>query len=297
MKIKRIVVGIDFSSYAEQARRRALEMAAAQSAKVYLVHAFEDSDYQGQQSWLLRDRNFDELLKRSRDLAREQLEKLAKEEPPGVEVRIELSDMEPYEAIVDAAKRHKADLVVIGTHGRTGFERLKLARNTERIVRNSTCSVLVARASKADLSAPRRILVPTDFSESAEYALSIASSMIVGAGRIDVLHCWLTYFYATGYHGLYEETLSIEPEMAKSIRKQGEQLLKEHPIAQGEYHFEEKYSAPVSGIQEALEHTHYDLVVMGSRGRHGVTRLLLGSTAEATARHANCSVLIARSAQ
>ena len=309
MKIQNIIVGIDFSSHSETAFRRACALAASSIAssgapKLFLVHALEDSDYHGQDSWLLKGKTFESLLQRSRKLASAQLEELAHDVPSGVEVQVELSDMAPDKAIIDATERHKADLVVIGTHGRTGFERLTLARNTERIVRNCPCSVLVARPSNvadatgADATARdatfQRILVPTDFSESADQALSMATELVAEGGQIDVLHCWLVYFYPTGYHGLYEETMSIEPALADSIRQQGKALLQKYGASRGTLHFEEKFSSPVSGVQEALEHTPYDLVVMGSHGRHGVKRLLLGSTAEATVRHANCSVLVAR---
>ena len=295
MQIDRIVVGIDFSSYSEVARQHAFAIAANTGASVVLLHAFEDSDYQGQSSWMLRTGSFDQLLLRSRQLAQEEVESLTGPfEDAGIQVHAELSDLGPDKALIEAAERHNADLVVVGTHGHTGLKRLTVARIAQRVVRNSPCSVLVARTSAAAVPSMARVLVPTDFSDSANDALSLACSLVADDGQIDVLHCWLAYFFPTGYHGLYEEAVALEPEMAESIRQEGAELIRQYEGPRRKLGFSERYVSPVQGIVEAIEAQAYDMVIMGSHGRHGVKRYLLGSTAEATVRHANCSVLIVR---
>jgi nucleotide-binding universal stress UspA family protein len=295
MKINRIVVGIDFSSYSEVARKRALALAANTGAAVVLVHAFEDSDYQGQSSWMLKTKTYERLVQRSRRLAQEEVHSLAKPYlAAGIQVQAEVSDLGPDKALIAAVERHDAELLVVGTHGYTGIKRMTMARIAQRVVRNSPCSVLVARATATDVPSMARILVPTDFSESANNALTLACSLVADDGQIDVLHCWRAYFYPTGYHGLYEETVALEPEMAESIRSQGAELIRDHENPRSKLHFSEQFVSPVDGIAEMLEAHAYDMVIMGSHGRHGVKRLLLGSTAEATVRQANCSVLIVR---
>lgn len=295
MNIKKIVVGIDFSPYSDLARFRACELAATTGAEIVLVHAFEDEDYQGQKSWLLSGDTFEELLAEGRRDTEERLERVASEcSAADVKVRMELSEFDPDVALLNAVERHGADLVAIGTHGRTGFERLTLARIAERVVRKSPCSVLVARPSHTTVPSRSRILVPTDFSESAEQALTAACSLVAEDGEIDVLHCWTLHFFATGYHGLVEEAVSLEPEIAEAVRKKGAALVAEHSRPGIRINFEDRHEAPARGIHEALETKAYDLVVMGSHGRRGVERFLLGSAAEATVRHANCSVLVVR---
>ncbi len=199
MQINRIVVGIDFSPYAEVARQRAFAMAVATGSEVILLHAFEDSDYQGQRSWMLRSKTFDKLLLRSRQLAQEQLESLTKHfADAGIRVQAEVSDLGPAEALIEAAERHNAELVIVGTHAHTGWKRLTVARIAQRVVRRSPCSVLVARASAAPVPSMARVLVPTDFSDSAEEALSLACSLAADNGQVDVLNCWLAYFFSNG---------------------------------------------------------------------------------------------------
>lgn len=295
MQIETIIVGIDFSSYSEIARLQAFRIAANSGARVVLVHAYEDADYEDQASWLRKDVSFEHLMSRSRRIAHDQLETLARTQvPPGVEVQFELSDQGPLTALLNAVEEHKAKLLAIGTHGRTGLKRLTLARVAQRALRHCPASVLVARASPTAQPGLNRILVPTDFSESAESALAAACSLVEPGGRIEVLHCWLVHFYSSGYYGLYEERIPLEPEFATSIRNAGLTLVKKYQDSDNHIEFEEKHGNPVQGILDRLEATPYDVVVMGSHNRRGVKRFLLGSTAEATVRHANCSVLVVR---
>lgn len=295
MQINRIIVGVDFSAYSEIALKRALALAASTGAAVVLLHAFEDSDYQGQASWMLRSQSFDQLIRRSRRLAQDEVASLAEPfEAAGIQVQSEVSDLGPDKAIIEAAERHNADLVVVGTHGHTGFKRLTMARIAQRVVRNSPCSVLVARSSAVAVPSMARFLVPTDFSDAANDALALACSLVADDGHIDVLHCWRAYFFPTGYHGMNEEVVSPEPEMGESIRTLGAELIRPYESPRRRLQFIERFVNPDPGIAEALEGQGYDMVIMGSHGRHGVKRFLLGSTAEATVRHANCSVLVVR---
>ena len=119
MKLQKIVVGVDFSPYSELARLRAYELAATRDAEVILVHAFEDSDYQGQESYLLKGDTFSSLLKEGRRSTELRMQKLAEENrPEGLKVSIELSESTPDVALLDAVKAHGADLVVMGATAR-----------------------------------------------------------------------------------------------------------------------------------------------------------------------------------
>ena len=296
MKIRRIVVGIDFSPYSEIARLRAIDLAQAKGAELILVHSLQDAAYQAHKIWPLSSMKFNELFAEERRSTRGQLENLADEcKASGVKVRVEISDSEPDVALFDSIARNDADLLVIGTHGRTGFDRLMLARTAERVARKSPCSVLVVRASTTTAPMLARILVPTDFSTSANDALAAARSLVIDDGSITVLHCWQTPFFATGNHGQTEPTTSLEPEVAKSVRKEGAALVEKYRSLQARIEFEDSKNPAAKGIHKALAAERpYSLVVMGSHGPHGLGRRMLGSTVEATVRHANCSVLVVR---
>lgn len=296
MKIQRIVVGIDFSPYSEVARLRAFELALAKDAELIVVHSVQDSAYQAQKIWPLSSMKFSEFLAEERRATNQHMETLAKESrAAGAEVRVEISESEPDVALFESVERNKADLLVIGTHGRTGFDRLMLARTAERVARNSPCSVLVVRASTTSAPMLARILVPTDFSTSANNALEAARSLVVDDGSIKLLHCWQTPYFATGNHGQVEPALSLEPEVAQAVRKEGIALVEKYRSPHVQMEFDDIKSTPAKGIHKELATQRpYTLVVMGSHGRRRLGRLMLGSTVEATVRHANCSVLVVR---
>ena len=84
-----------------------------------------------------------------------------------------------HDAIVEAAAKRHADLIVMGTHGRRGLSRVLLGSNAERVLRQAPCHVLTVRA---DAAVPaglefRKLLVPVDFSECSRQALDSALAL------------------------------------------------------------------------------------------------------------------------
>src|SRR4029079_2335935 len=104
--------------------------------------------------------------------------------PPGVriELRVEQADSIP-EAIREHAATHRVDLLVMGSHGRSGFKRLLLGSVTERVIRHAPCPTMIVPAQAHDIGPEgpvrsRTILCPVDFSEhsirAVEYAVNLA---------------------------------------------------------------------------------------------------------------------------
>jgi nucleotide-binding universal stress UspA family protein len=199
-------------------------------------------------------------------------------------------------AIIDVAARLGAGLVVVGTHGFTGIKHLLLGSVAERVLRHSRSSVMIARGPEPEPAFEPlgrgygRILVPTDFSDSAEQALDMATALAAEGASIEVWHWW-----NSPYGGPLPDPAALREEIEGAARAVGEELIQRHldPRYRLSFHVAE---APARyGIQHQLTSgAGYDLVAMGSHGRLGITRWLLGSVAEATARHSPCSVLIAR---
>ena len=99
------------------------------------------------------------------------------------------------EAMVWRARTTLADLIVIGTHGRSGFERLMLGSVAEKVLRKAACPVLTVPAHAPDAvpreaGSVRRILCPVDFSSSSEDALEYALASLAqeAHARLTVLH-------------------------------------------------------------------------------------------------------------
>ena len=118
----------------------------------------------------------------------------AAESAPGVPMEAVVREGSTAAEILDQAASMKADLLVIGTHGRSGFERLLLGSVTERLLRKASCPVMTVprRLPDAVPAGPvlyKQILCPVDFSESSLQALRYAISMAQEAdGHLTVLH-------------------------------------------------------------------------------------------------------------
>jgi nucleotide-binding universal stress UspA family protein len=206
------------------------------------------------------------------------------------------------EAICAAAgDTHAApvSLVILGSHGRTGLSRLLLGSVAERVVRLCSTSVLVARAPVIDRAGFRRVLVPTDFTEAAEVALDQAATLAAPDAVIDVLHCWQVDEFSDGLveaADTHEARGVASRHAAERARHLGEAMVRRLAGGQRKVAFHLREGRPTSCIHDFIEEqaAPYDLVAVGTHGRTGVQRLLVGSVAEYTVRYAPCSVLVAR---
>ncbi len=148
MDIHTIIVPIDFSKQSEQAVTWSLELAERWQSRVLLLHVIPPWDY----PILIRNADFD--LAALEDSVRHDAEAQAEALRAGagklhlsIETRI-LSGL-PFPTICEVAARERADLIVIGSHGRTGLARAMLGSVAERVVRHASCPVLVVRAAAA----------------------------------------------------------------------------------------------------------------------------------------------------
>jgi nucleotide-binding universal stress UspA family protein len=297
MKLERILVGIDFSKESEVAHVQAAELGARHGAEVRLLHAFVDGDFWPAREFLFGDSaaEYDEMVEGEIKSRRARLAALeVNRQFPRLVTSSFLEEGEPDTVIPQQAEAWGADLVVVGTHGRTGFKRLRLGSVAERTIRRTPCSVLVARPRTRPGSGYHRILVPIDFSDGAERALSAAVDLVDHDGQIDVLHTWQIPFASSARFNEYESSAVHRKRLVAATLQRGDELVKGYEDRHSRLAFFQIESAPVPGILDRLEDATYDLVVMGSHGRRGVRRWVLGSVAEATARHSLCSVMVVR---
>jgi nucleotide-binding universal stress UspA family protein len=198
----------------------------------------------------------------------------------------------PWQSIVDAIERGSYDLCVVGTHGRTGLARLVMGSIAEKVIRHAPCSVLAAREA-GQLAPVRHVLCPTDFSDGSRAAFDLALALVPSDGRLTLLHV-IDLPFATGgtaspdlAHVLdHQGTVALEEWTASIPRAADRQIVMQSRVG----------AAGAQVIAAADEDATIDLVVMGSHGRTGVARAVMGSVAEKVVRHARCAVLIARQA-
>ena len=148
MQVKTIVVPCDFSEYAEQAYRWAIGLAEKWGAKIILLHAaqlFTSLGYPESVYLLDLKKMEDEILA---DAEKRLREFMAKKDSSPVVVETRAVTGDPFWEICQTAEKEPADLIVMGSHGRTGLAHVLLGSVAERVVRHAPCPVLVARAPK-----------------------------------------------------------------------------------------------------------------------------------------------------
>ncbi len=203
----------------------------------------------------------------------------------------------PAARIVEAVDQIGADLIVLGTHGRSGFERLLLGSVTERVVRTSRVPVVtVPPPSVATSRLPfKRVLCGIDFSEPSmaalRYALSIAKE---SDSALTLLHA--VEFPFEG------ETLATQPfdldayrtaVRADAERRLGE-LITDEVRAWCKPEMKLASGRPYEEVLRAAAEVRADLIVLGVHGRNALDMMLFGSTTNQVIRRSTCPVLTLR---
>jgi nucleotide-binding universal stress UspA family protein len=218
----------------------------------------------------------------------------------GLPTRLEVLEGNVASSIVELCELLAADLVVMGTHGSSGFERLMLGSVTEKVLRQASCPVLtVPRRAHDDQRRPhawfKSILCPVDFSEPSEWALRYALSLTrESAARVLLLHV-LEDSRDGGVRDLSRWTV---PEYRRVLEKEAKDRLRAFlaPMNQSTCAVEEVLASgkPYAEILGLAQRRACDLVVMGTHSG-AVRSALFGSTAQHVVRGAACPVITVRS--
>ena len=303
VRINQILCPVDFSEFSRHAFDRAVAVARAYSASITVLHvlpvpaAVPAVPYgpEGPGSFGLEPMDRAHVLK---DLPRF----LSAETPVGVPLLYEAIEAPsaPKEILLQA-QRLAADLVVMGTHGRSGFERLLLGSVTEKVLRTSPVPVMTVPSHAPDAVPAsrqvfRRILYATDFSQGSEHALRYAASLAEHAGaELVIVHVVEPFpvgqdpivgisYDVTAYHEALKEAARTHlqrfvPETVRFGCETVDVITKGRPY--------------VEILREASQR-EADLIVLGVHGRTAVDRLVFGSTTEHVVRRSTCPVLTVR---
>jgi nucleotide-binding universal stress UspA family protein len=145
MKTRRILHPSDFSTASRAAFARAIAMAKAERAELLIVHVMTPViPLMG--DGYISPKVYDDMERSMRAHGQKQIDKLvAKAKAAGARVRGLLLEGTPADRIVRAARSYHTDMIVIGTHGRTGLARVFLGSVAERVVGTAPCPVLTVR--------------------------------------------------------------------------------------------------------------------------------------------------------
>ena len=144
--ITRILVPVDFSSHSDRALRYATRLASQSGASMELLHVVDDPFASGSWTSEVYVPNLPEMLDTLVGEANKRLTTL-KSVPAseGIDVETRVLSGQPAHTIIEHARAAAFDLIVMGTHGRTGFSHLFVGSVAERVVRRAPCPVLTVR--------------------------------------------------------------------------------------------------------------------------------------------------------
>ena len=301
VRINTILCPIDFSDFSRHAFDRAVAIAKGVGASVTALHVapFREAPiYPYQES---RAVEAFLLSAGDRDMLTTELKRfLALDAPLGVPVTCEVVDApNVHHEILARADRLRADLIVMGTHGRSGFQRLFLGSVTEKVLRTARPPVLIVGAATDVVPARdfsfKRILCAVDFSACSLAALRYAAALAEPSGAK------LTALYVMEWPPLAPDPLLGPPTDLTGYRMAaeaaGRDRLHKAVVEFAHKGIEEVVAAgkPHHEILRLAEKRESDLIVLGIYGRNPVGRMLFGSTAEPVVRRATCPVLTVRS--
>ena len=186
IEIKIILCPLDFSEFSIRAYRHALSLAEHYQAKLVAQHIVEVWRHPSA-SFAVTANLYDEYCQTLRGNGKEQLQEFVKKHTYNeIEPELIVDEGTAADVILSFAQERETDLIVMGTHGLRGFDRLMLGSVTDRVMRAAACPVLAVREPPHDLVAAgqerhnphrlNRILACTDFSEDSDLALNYAFS-------------------------------------------------------------------------------------------------------------------------
>jgi nucleotide-binding universal stress UspA family protein len=204
----------------------------------------------------------------------------------------------PVGEILDVAASLAADLIVVGTHGRGGFQRLVLGSVAERVLARAKCPVMAIPPHLPDTpplgtALFANILCGIDYSPSSNKALEYATEFSrESGGRLTLVHVVESangeLAVAAGVRGIIEESVFVTAARARLHAALPDELVER----EGGF-VVVKTGKPYRGIIDVAQQRHCDLIVLGAHG--GLANVLgLGSTTNHVLREANCPVFTVR---
>lgn len=268
--MKKIIVPIDFSEHSEYALKAGAKLAIKSNGELLALHMLELSDAilttgDNEQSQKvvfflkLAEKRFNEFLD--------------KPYLKDVNVTPIVKHFKVFSEVNDVAKKHDADIIVMGSHGASGLKEFLVGSNTERVVRNAEIPVLVVKNDVEELDF-KTVLFATDFDEEDISPYITASKMFSGDDTNMIM------LYVNLPNENFRSTQEVEKRVANFLQKADGNLDNIGKVAyQADYTVEQ-------GVLNFAQKVSADLIVISTHGRKGIAHFFAGSIGEDIANHA-----------
>ena len=290
IRIDMVLIGTSLGEESDQVVRSGLAVARAAGARAFLVHAAQPEPqlvgYEVGAGPLL---DLEQIAQGEEELRR-QIERLGAGGPDLVGSKVKIGA--PHRILIETAEETGADLIVVGATGSGPFAAELLGSTADRVLRKAPCPVLIVRGELP--VPPRRVLAPVDLStlsgDSFRYGLQMLARL-AGSAEVQVraVHALslldaLAFRQRTGM-SVEQAAQHVGAHLQRFVLENRSDLpfTVETTVLPGEPRFE---------ILREVEEHPVDLLILGTHGRGGMDRLVLGSVASTVARKAPCSVLV-----
>tara|TARA_R110002049_G_scaffold132372_1_gene291438 strand:+ start:4350 stop:5183 length:834 start_codon:yes stop_codon:yes gene_type:complete len=273
--MKKIIVPIDFSEHSEYALKTAAKLAKKNNAELLALHMLEISDIMLSESDGLQNQKAVFFFK----LAEQKFEDfLKKEYLNDIKVTPIVKHFKVFSEVNDVAKKHEADLIVMGSHGTSGVMEFFVGSNTERVVRNADIPVLVVKNNVSQINFDV-VTFACDFSEDCIKAYISAVNMFSKTGSKMYL------VYVNLPNDRFRSSLEIEKRVVNFFTKADGNLDR-----MGDVHYVSDYTVE-DGILNFSNKVGADLIAMPTHGKKGLAHFFEGSVGEDVANHATLPVI------
>lgn len=292
---RKLFVAIDFSPSSDEALRHAHERSRATGAKLAVCHIVPNelrSNLLFPQISRIEALNLPLATQQIADAASARVTEITGRSPEDFDLIVD--DGKPQALILRSAEEWLADLVIMGSHGQTSAANVLLGSVTDSVIRHAHCPVLIIRPCKQT----KHIIAGTDFSDPALPAVKAAADEAARiGGQLTLVHSLDLTWSPAAYPAMAAggAPFDIPPvqmeELALDATNRLEDYLRQLNIKGHTLVTKGPAGAALLDVASELK---ADLIVVGTTGRTGLRRALLGSVAETVARKATCPVLIVR---
>jgi len=289
LEIKLILCPIDFSEFSVRAYRHALSLAEHYQSKLVALHVVELWRHPSV-GFTASAGLYEEFCQALCEGGKEQLQEFVKQSPNDkIQPELLVHEGIAPDSILSIAQARKADVIVMGTHGRRGYDRLMLGSVTDRVMRKASCPVLVV-SHAPDASATgaehrlTQVLFCTDFSDNSKRALRYAIS------ATDEYDAELTLLHVLEETPIpakkQEATAAATEQLEKLISPEERKALRVKTAV--------RIGKPYRQIIQLAAELSADIVIMGVHGRGALDLAVFGSTTYRVMQLGPCPVLAVR---
>jgi nucleotide-binding universal stress UspA family protein len=301
LNYRNILVAIDFSPYSEAALNQALWVARHSGARIVLAHALPDlmavvhSASTTAKLDLLRGEG-EEFQREIESRTEARLRKLAAGfDTSGLDIRYETYLGKPYFEIPYAVEREKIDLVIAGTRGHGRVAQFLLGSTAKRLIRKCPCSVWVVKTEH--VGPPKSVLAATDFSDVSRRAVLEGLAIAQQSGAIfHLVHVIESLELPDEVIERFPDVKAVRERMADEAHRSLQEFVESLNVDASLIKMHQPTAVPWDEIRRLVKELSIDLVSIGTVGRSGVPRLLLGNTAEKILDHCDSSILTTKAA-